>query len=132
MAGDIEWMKDVACERIFRMCSVEGGFIMAGERSGNIFLARADCSGNMLWEKEFGAGTGISVFSDGEEYLLGGENGDGNPVVCRIGSDGSLIRRIALEGDGWVEAISKYNERIVLARHVPEPRERTEIILIDF
>ena len=132
MTGETEWMIDVACERIFQMRSVEGGFIMVGERSGNIFLARADYTGNMLWEQEFGAGTGISVFPDGEKFLLGGENRDGNPIVCRIGPDGFLIRRIMLEGEGWIEAISKYNERIVLARHIPEPRERTEIIFVDF
>ncbi len=54
--GKIEWERDVACERIFQMRSDEGGIILAGERSGNIFLARTDMMGNMLWEREYGAG----------------------------------------------------------------------------
>ncbi|MFO7618467.1 MAG: hypothetical protein R6W91_02245 [Thermoplasmata archaeon] len=129
--GKIDWERDVTCERVFQMRSDEGGIIMVGECSGKIFLARTDMMGTMLWEREYGAGIGVSVFADRGEYLLGGDNGNGRPIVCRIGNDGTLLRRIEIEGNGWIEAVAKYNGRTILARHVAEPLERTEIILME-
>jgi len=131
MAGDIEWAVDVACERVFQMCSVEGGLILAGKRSGSIFLARADCSGKMLWQKEFGAGCGISVLLDGDDYVMGGENQHGNPFVCRIDKNGNMARRIDLEGSGWIGAVARHSAGIILARHALEPGEHTEILFSD-
>ncbi len=42
------------------------------------------------------------------------------------------MRRIEIQGNGWIEAVVKYHGRTILARHVAEPQEGTEIIIMDF
>ncbi|MDO9537985.1 MAG: hypothetical protein Q7J68_06670, partial [Thermoplasmata archaeon] len=53
------------------------------------------------------------------------------PILCHIDRQGELIEKIILEGNGWIEAMTESKGKILLARLESEPKELTELMIIE-
>jgi outer membrane protein assembly factor BamB len=129
--GDVEWEKKMPGNFIFQMHELEDDFLLAGEKSGNIWLTKLDNSGTLVWESTFDKGTGNSLLLIGDNILLAGDNGQGKPILFHIDKHGKLIQNITLERNGWIEAMAESKGKMLLARLESEPKEFTELIIMD-
>jgi len=58
--------------------TTDGGYIVAGEKNGDVLLIKTDASGDTLWTKTFGGGRGnyVQQTADGGYIVAGEKNGD--------------------------------------------------------
>lgn len=128
--GEVEWEKKVPGNFIFKMHELEDGFLLAGEISKKIFLAKVGFSGNLIWQYTYGKGVGITTLVNDNCFFIGGEDGDGRPTLCQVGRDGKSIRQTSFEREGGIEAMAKSGGDIIMAIHHLEPKEHTELVTL--
>jgi outer membrane protein assembly factor BamB len=132
--GEVEWEKKMPGDYIFQMRKMDNGFLLAGEKTGNIWLTKLDNSGNQMWESTFDKGTGTSIISINDCIFLGGDikkEGRSKPILYKLNMQGKQVEKIIIEKTGWIEAMTGFQSNLLLVKHGLEPTEHSELIQIE-
>jgi hypothetical protein len=95
-----------------KQCS-DGGFVVVGESSSDLYLFKTDRNGNLLWEKKFGSNTiyeasSVQICSDGG-FIVAGKSYSGanaNAYLFKTDRNGHLLWEKKIGGDKYDHASS--------------------------
>ncbi|MDO9539174.1 MAG: hypothetical protein Q7J09_04125, partial [Methanocalculus sp.] len=115
--GGTEWTKTYNERSLFAITGMDGGYLIVGGTNpygyseGEAWAIGISHEGTLLWEEKLQGYAAYGVAPFGDEFLIAGATGPGNPFIASITSGGDLTdSHRLLEADGRFTAVAPISD----------------------
>ena len=129
--GNKIWEKSYRDALAYDVCSGEDGVFLTGMRGEHIYLARINKKGEIVWERTFDNGCGVTIDCKKDRIVIAGKIEVGEscfPILYKVFEDGKVEWKRILDKEGFIEKVKRLDDGYMLIRHGLTPKEHTEII----
>lgn len=118
---------------VYDMCRGEDGVFVTGMRGDHIYLAKINEKGEIVWDRTYDDGCGVTIDCKKDRIMIAGSFEVGEscfPILYKVFEDGTVEWKRIYDKEGFIEKVKQFNDGYILIRHGFTPKEHTEIIQV--